>query len=468
MFEIHRNDARFIEEFDGDLLSFVNEDGIPWWYFVRDSILQEVHQQLLSLSAPVRSSRSFDFKAIRYCLQTAPTLCRQMHTTHDSKVAFFVPARYEEDIPSGKAVNMYVDYFASALPLSSLVLERASSDWQLPSDRLYRNVIGVGLLDIVCFGKSESRSRLGEIPNSYKNMIVHVVDWLMCEYGDKIDAEKIKRSCRVAYARYLASQYRLNYFTRLMGSETRLVLMIGGIYSENWGFVSALRKRGVVVAEMQHGAFSSRNVICSPSPRISKDSLFARGKPNYWLFYGSWWQAQTHMPSQGICIGNPYREARLSSLEKKTRDTIAVMGCAYGTENVLDFTNSLAGVFPEYRVIFRPHPLERVETAALSSKYASIEIDSGNLYETFTRCVLVVGSYSTVLFEAVGIAERVAVRDDDLTRENLANSPFPWVKDISDIQRILRGSTKVSFGSNGVWESDWRKKFVSFVDEVLS
>ena len=70
------------------------------------------------------------------------------------------------------------------------------------------------------------------------------------------------------------------------------------------------------------------------------------------------------------------------------------------------------GVMPsDYKVVFRPHPLERSRVFALPAGVAQgfKSTDEPDIYPSLARAEVVVAEVSTGLFEAVGLTRRIFV-----------------------------------------------------------
>ena len=462
-----RDDPRFIEEVNALLFDYLDEDGRPWWFNIRDVVLQEVNRQLKGFFRPQHGIRSFSSAALRYCSVSALGMMRSMRKTKSCDYLLQVPARYDMSIRTGAAYNIFSDGLFPLMPTESVLFERAPTNWACPNNRVIKDSIPAGIIDISAHIYSAAVDRVKKVPKSLVELSAELIKSIGCLYGSRIDLSLIYDAIHIAYRRYLAASFAGERIMSAISDKTKLILLVGGIYAENSHYIYSARKRGIIVAELQHGAFDSQNVICSPAASVCSDSRFAASKPDYWLFYGDWWASQTMMPSKKVVLGNPYREMKRSRLVGGLKRDVLLVGDSKNTEHRMRMAKQLKQLFPQYRVLFRPHPIELNEAEYLSRSYPDVSIDNGDLYETLQRCVFVLGPYSTVLFEAMGIAEQVMLYVEQPV-ESSPQVPFPIFHTIEELSSLISGGVASQGYPPDIWHADWKSAFKSFISSVVN
>ena len=462
---MNEDDPRYLEEIGTSLFGYLDEDGRPWWFNIRDGVLREIDCQLKGFARPSHGIRNINMSAMKYSMISALRVVKSMGDIKACDYFLQVPARYDMNVRPGAAYNIYSDSLFSLLPSESVLFEHSPTNWACPSERVIKSAIPGGIVDVVAHAYGAILDRIKKLPEPLEELSVTLIENIGRLYGARVDLSNIMNAVHIAYRRYVVSSIAGGFILKLLPANTKLILLVGGIYSENSHYIYLAKKRGIAVAELQHGAFDSHNIICSPAPNVCSDSRFAESKPDYWLFYGDWWASQTMMPSQKIIIGNPYHELKMQRLDNISKCVVLFVGNSKNTEDRMRMVNKLRDLFPQYKVAFRPHPIECNEAKYLQRFYPGVFIDSDDLYRTLQRCVLVVGPYSTVLFEAVGIADQVM-----LLAEGPANSvprvPFPVFRAIDELPSLICNCATSRERSSSIWHADWRTAFSSFISDI--
>jgi CDP-glycerol glycerophosphotransferase (TagB/SpsB family) len=126
----------------------------------------------------------------------------------------------------------------------------------------------------------------------------------------------------------------------------------------------------------------------------------------------------------------------------------------------------LSKEFPERTIIFKLHPgevpfKERYEEL---EQYENIKIKTyDNIYELIASTKIIVGYYSTTLFEAMAYSsKRIFVFQNDLIPDSIGYK-FSECKELRDA--IL--NTKLGYStadSSYFWEPDWESRIAEFLD----
>jgi hypothetical protein len=240
-------------------------------------------------------------------------------------------------------------------------------------------------------------------------------------------------------------------------------------------FNATSRECGIPVAEYQHGIATSGHDAYNVAPALERSEAYRRTMPDYFLGYGAWWNRQFNAPTEKVVIGNPHRASILERpiLPKKEQGMVLVLGEGVETESYLEYCRELAGLLsPEYRVVFRPHPLERSRLSAVpGGGERRFQVDQeSDIYPSLARAEVVVAELSTGLFEAVGLARRIFAWNTAKSRFGLPSHLFAGFDTIADLARRIRddrGEGTVSgMAAEEIWASDWQGRFHGFIARV--
>jgi len=368
----------------------------------------------------------------------------------------------------GRMFNRYADHFVAQLGLASWTLEALAEDrWPtLPRSNDRLSFEADHRLWLLLAGSLGSRPR-------HRAMATELVDRAAALGRDRLgwDLGESRRNTFIALgARRLAAYpARARHAEGVIRSvRPRLAIVEEGCYGHMAVFNSVARASGVRVAEFQHGMVTSAHDAYSVAPRLEASDSYRSTLPDVFLSYGDWWNQQFGLAAvERKTIGNPHRTEALGDWAPvPDRHTVVVLGDGVDTETTLAFAARLAEALPTgLRVAFRPHPLER----SYLSRQAAVPVDldlAGDLYESLSGAVAVVGEASTALFEAVGLVDRIFAWDTPKSRFYLGNHPFEVVWEPEQIAEAMRLASRSSseLHVDDVWAPDWRARFARFVD----
>ncbi|EMA65538.1 hypothetical protein [Halorubrum kocurii] len=226
--------------------------------------------------------------------------------------------------------------------------------------------------------------------------------------------------------------------------------------------IEACKRRGVPVAELQHGVIDPYHVGYSfPGPGRRK-----RMFPDYLLVYGRFWRDAVEYPipdERVLPVGYPYIESQRPTDERSAdREQIVFVSQGAIGEQLSRFAASLAAdpAF-ETDIVYKLHP---AEVARYPESYpwlaaADVAVADGSdrsLYELFEASTAQVGVYSTAVYEGLRFGLRTYLYDlpgsaklRALVDEDIA-TPVASVTDLVDAERSARGT--VPFDTDRIFE----------------
>lgn len=372
-------------------------------------------------------------------------------------------------LKDGKWFNRLSDYFALTYPQKTLVLEDFFN-WNWPSPRENERVIYNAPIqtDIALYGKltfNQSDVKLGrEIVAHFKRRAKDILNWDMTPDATMSFENRMARKIAEVPVR------KRLYEKFLIKKDIKVLIKEEGCYGHSSIINRTARELGIVVAEYQHGAINAGHDAYNAAPILLTHSEYKNTLPQFFLSYGEWWHQYLKLPIAKIVIGNPHRSSQLSTLSILNNKTdILVLGDGVETEVYLNLALFLSQNLTKWRVVFRPHPLERQKLQELlSAKSLGKVVFDVNLdiYSAFCNAHVVVNEVSTGLFEAFGLADRVLIWDTPKSKFYYPNHPFATFSDADDLlTKILDGESGLVNveGAHSVWADGWEDNYQRFL-----
>lgn len=252
----------------------------------------------------------------------------------------------------------------------------------------------------------------------------------------------------------------------------QLLLVEDASYGSKAHLIVAAKNQGISVAEIQHGTINESHLAYNFGNAVP-GSVYTHYLPDYFLAYGRLWSEMINLPVTKINVGNPHLSESIQKTKSVIRQqVILVLGSGTDPASLTKIVLTLHQRYHPmgYRVIFRPHPLER---ATIELNYPSliknnISIDSSpNMYNSFQNAEVVVSEYSTSIYEAAAFGLKVFLIRNSLSESfgDANMERFPVLDNLEN-QDLLANTDDFSFGT-ALWEPDWKKKYKMFVDSVI-
>ncbi len=445
------------------------ETGYLLWPLIRQEFIQFIISDLVYKSAPLISlNRNINYSKALSSLFKAK--CHNFRVGGSARGDVLLMASGAGLIlRDGKWFNRLSDYFAFANPEETLVLEDFFN-WNWPYPRENKKVIYnapmqtyfalMGRLSI-----KQSHIKQGkDIVSHFKNRAKDVLDWDLNPNATLSFEYRMARKIAELPIR------KKMYEKQLKQKGTKLVIKEEGCYGHSSILNRTALELDIVVAEYQHGTINAGHDAYNVAPSLLSSNVYRDTLPQHFLSYGEWWHQYLNLPVNKIVIGNPHRATQLSKFTIRSYKTdILVLGDGVETEMYLDLAIFLSQNLIEWRVVFRPHPLERTKLQDLlaTKKIGGVVIDVDlDIYNAFCNAHVVVNEVSTGLFEAVGLADRVLIWDTPKSKFYYPNHPFASFVDANDLlEKIKDGSTGLLDlqSAHSVWADGWEGNYKNFL-----
>lgn len=370
--------------------------------------------------------------------------------------------------------NRITDYFALAFPKDTVTCE-GIVDWHVPEPRHNKRSsywLPWQML-IAVAGKLQSEERHVKVVKAMLNHArIRAKSILGLDMSDKsIELLLNMTAPKVARLSFMRWVYR-HFLTR---TAPRLVLVEQSCYGDYGIFNHVAREMGIRVAEPQHGMISAGHDAYSFAPAIRDSDEYRLYLPHDFLGYGAWWNGEINAPVQKWVIGHPHYTEQRKRMVNNFSDKTDILLLSDGIEFpiYLEIANNLTNLLNgRYRVVLRPHPLERkrVYSEYPNGNVGKVVIDQNrDVYQSFSTAYAVTGEVSTALFEAVGLVKKIFLWETPKAVFSYPSHPFTGFLNAKDFALKIDdeeyGRTDVA--QEEIWASDWVGNYQKYIDFAL-
>lgn len=368
----------------------------------------------------------------------------------------FLVSGSTQGIEQGKTKNWLVDDYVLALgDRAAVIQERALTD----RDRIVRRTISTAdfLAGLQVSGGSRHLSRASSL---LIGDFVREVLKVFPESDSAASADSLIR--KLEYRARWAPRYRDTYQRILDKLDPSVVYIQGACYGDRSPLIEALHDRNIVVAEHQHGWIGPYHPAYNFGSAYRSGRL-NRGLPDAFITFGAHWTEGLRFPNRLMIAGKPHLTNRAHAAppwESRPRRVMVVSSVAH-PDLVERQTLQLCEALPDdWTVSFRPHPSERsvVQTRyPMLASSSRVQFDlTPDVYDSLGSVRAVVGTSSTVLFEALAFSCTVVPLKDALNPLYIGELFGAPVESISEVARDVQlpPDARISSFSN-VSESIW-------------
>ena len=218
---------------------------------------------------------------------------------------------------------------------------------------------------------------------------------------------------RFIYKRFLYYRFFRDYWKKfLQRKNPGSVVVVNAYSSENMPLIQAANEMGIKTVEIQHGTMGSRHIAYNYPPGVY--NFF----PKYLLVWGAFWRDTTRLPiPEGNCVisGFPFLEKSMREVKAtKQYDVLFISQITIG-EQMIRYAKELAEHHPELSIVYKLHPSEvgKVQQWEAFFRGTGIKLEyQSDLYTELRKASVVVGVYSTSLFEALAFGLRPVILTD--------------------------------------------------------
>lgn len=266
--------------------------------------------------------------------------------------------------------------------------------------------------------RSELHAFLHPLPEEHQAAVRR----LIAEYARllplPLTPEQVEQVTNSTLAQERVRAFTDRAFTRILDRvQPRVVLMEDASYTYRASLTHELKRRGIHVAEPQHGWIGPSHAAYNFGKAMREDEMRTT-LPDTLLTFGSFWSDGIRHPANLVAVGKPHLAGyvgKAPKVEERPR-TVLVASSVSAVDEACDFVLALRAALPaSWSVKFRPHPSERAthdvryrRLLGVPGVEFDLELDA---YRSLSEVRAVAGVASTVLYEAAALGCAIYVRD---------------------------------------------------------
>ncbi len=375
------------------------------------------------------------------------------------KKKYLIVNSVRRNLERGKYKCIYTDFLTDVFDGETQSIEmRNSSAYQTPAySENIKYTDGFELLAGVYLRLLQKTTKITE---SEIKDLKKICDNIPLEFG--INSSYLLNRFFDAYLFYKSRKPFYNLI--LNRGKPRKLFLMSSYTHLNHLLIYLAQKKGIEVVELQHGTMGKMHIGYN-----TKYKKHVMGMPDKMLLFGEFWKNNISLPipKQNLIVGgfNQLNQdlEKYSTISRKEKDgtkTILILSQWTISKEIIDFSIDLADKLSskDYQIKLRFHPSEYKDwqknfPQLIKTKVIVNDNPKIGLYENFSEADIVVGCYSTALYEAIAFKKRtfiLAVKGfenyiSDLYENNFAikiESPKELVDALEKEARTTTTSTK--------------------------
>lgn len=458
------NDSAFVEFKCPDT-------GFLLWPLVRNFFIRFIISDLFYKSDNVAMNKK------HYSINTYLFILRSFfHNIREShlKGPILISATGSHVLRKGLYLNRLADDFAFAAPDKTVLLERFSNEWIWPFPRHNERVFfDAPILTIEMIAGSIL------VSSKHRRLASDMIDFVSKRAKNML-GWKISKKRRIFLTISLSKMIAKLPLQRILlqrffkKTKARIFIREEGCYGGSSVLNKIAREAGLITVEYQHGIIHPGHDAYNYGQLLCESSRYRETLPEYFLSYGSWWNKQINAPIKKITIGNPFRTYSIKKTKSLShKKDIIVLGDGIETKLYLNLCVELEKKLQNsMRVVFRPHPLERPNIQQSIEQYSASNVFfewDKDVYFAIQTAHVLVSETSTVLFEAIGLVEKIFIWDTPKARFAFPIHPFDVFSSADDlVAKIMDSKSGIMDPSNveEFWAPNWKENYLAFLQNT--
>ncbi len=315
---------------------------------------------------------------------------------HD--IIFFSNSRRKKQ-DDGYWWDIYTDHLEKKLHYSTILLEKdIFLKYRKPVKT--ENMVYLTYLDfLVDLKKYFGRSKV-KLSDEEVNYLRELTTEMRSQFGYSIDLEYY------VYHKLTRRQRIIPYYQKLITKIKPKAIIVVCSYGKE-DFIEVCKLNNIPIIELQHGVITKYHVGYS----YEKDSAIKINFPDFLFAFGKYWEESVNYPiskENVVNVGFPELEIRKQRYEdvKKKKQILFISQKTIGTK-LSKFAVELSQIESlDYKIIYKLHPFEvfswKEDHPWLAQSNIEVVDHQGvNLYHLFAESEVLVGVYSTAIFEGL-------------------------------------------------------------------
>lgn len=470
-----------VEQNIKDILNVYVGDKIPVWSLFRQTFLNVIYNRIINFEQSTNVSLSLTPHVRNYALRSYMHNMLYSSKNRNYKILFrcsdFERLYVTKENKNFHRAIGYFQLYSTNMCIDSLQLLVPFPICHWIGNR-YANGFIIEPLHLKLYGRFLPAQKSIKKAKDFVYMLYEAYADYLCITLDPNVIDMLIRRLTILLT---STEYRCSYYNRLFDRFSHIKLIIaeelcyGG---EQAVFCATASDRGINTAEYQHGMVTSGHIAYVHSDILCRNNIYKRTLPQYFLGFGEWWGKQIRIPSKFIPIGYPHRTEQLKNLKDDACAHIKDILVLGQTDNTvsewLDICAELAEKLGAiYRIVFRPHPAfsSIADKIYQDNKYKKVCLEyKHDLYQALFSAKVVISESSTGLFEAIGVVNKIFVKESLNAKFSMPNNPFETFKTTSElIEKILSPDCGVitKEDSANYWAENSEQKYDNFVRKIF-
>lgn len=360
------------------------------WPLLRVKIMTQIEKEIGLIKSPHDAMRKWNrkeryMKALKY-----DTLAFNYRKQHDT-IIIEHPRKVNID---GKIEDIYTRALQSEMKDALVINRLETNNLNLKNESLI-------LLQESVFDKynKQIQSRISNMPHLYEFDLLSGA--IKQEFAVDIDVHKIFED---SYKHFVAGEERFIRFLKRV--KPKQVICV--VAYDKYDVVSACKKCGVKIIEVQHGIIDAHHLGYHYPVSVNSNCYV----DEMWLF-APYWRLNAKLPlsdDQLKYIGFDYfrKESSKINVERKA-NIVTVLSQGTSGEAMLEQVMHFAHNNPDMIINYKLHPgefqnyLERYPELAKAPSNVRVYKSERALYELLKESNYVVGAYSTAIYEGLAL-----------------------------------------------------------------
>lgn len=267
---------------------------------------------------------------------------------------------------------------------------------------------------------------------------------------------------------------RYNVFKKLLQkTKTRLIVLEDASYGARMFFSELCKDLNIFYSEFQHGLVSPIHPAYNYGESFFNNKELTDLLPDYYFTFGEYWANRIKTPSLKIPIGYSFLEDCIDECSFD-KERILLVSDGNLPDLYINLCSSLRAKFPDKQIILKLHPGEypvaEDRYSALKNKNIVIEKEE-SIYSLLSTSPIVIGCYSTVLYEAKAYGVEPIVFENDLSKMNLDLDLFHTFSnddELFDLIEIILSKSESLDNNIDVWSMNTEKNWNRFLKKILN
>ena len=391
-------------------------------------------------------------------------------------IVFFCSDISDNKNEDGFYFNYLYDYYCEIYEDSTLMIEYACKDIR-PEPRYFKNVKYEDFIDDLV----ELKSKINKKKYSDKDI---VISKKLIEYLKKNLTYKFESGFYIGLENQILDmsikiKYYYKYYLKLLKRlKPKVIFMEAACYgtAPRICIIKIAKSLGIKTAEFQHGIIVPEAGAYSYPNYFKENEDIKKYFPDHLLMMGEYWNDKVNVPCKIKVIGTPHlcTKAKINDNVKTNNDidTILIVCSMFNREEYIQLVEKLclSEQGGKYKIIFRLHPKDRINIKKYCKllEYNNVEINTdGEIYDYISKSKYIIGSESTVLYEATIYKKNILIFENKLSKQYIANDLGRWFKDCDGLIEILKEDNENDYSYNYYWEMNWRENYISFIENEI-